>query len=57
VREPVRAVVTFGLPARSELTLALNVFPYEGDEELEEFHRRHGFIQVRSWLQEDLRRW
>jgi glycogen debranching enzyme len=57
VREPVRAAVTFGLPARSELTLALNVFPYEGDEELEELRRRHGFIQVRSWLQEDLRRW
>lgn len=57
VKEPVKARVTFGLPARTELTLALNVFPYEGDEELEEFHRRHGLGQVRSWLQEDLQRW
>jgi N-terminal domain of (some) glycogen debranching enzymes len=57
INEPVMATVTFWLPARSEWTLALDIFPYEGDEELEEFHRRHGLIQVRSWLQEDLRRW
>ncbi|MDP8925539.1 MAG: amylo-alpha-1,6-glucosidase [Actinomycetota bacterium] len=55
--EPVRAVVALDLPAKSESALALNVFPYEGDEELEEFHRQHRLPQVRRWLQEDFRQW
>jgi RNA polymerase sigma factor (sigma-70 family) len=55
--EPVKATVTLDLPAKSEWTLALDVFPYEGDEELEEYHRQHGLSQARNWLQEDLRRW
>ena len=55
--EPLTTTVTFGLPARSERKVALDIFPYEGDEELEEFHRRYGLVQARSWLREDLRRW
>ena len=57
MHEPVRGNVRLDLPAKSEWTLALDVFPYEGDEELAEFHRQHGLIQARNLLQEDLRLW
>ncbi len=57
INEPVRATVTFDLPPRSEWAMALDIFPYEGDEELEDFHLQHGLLQARSRLQEDFRRW
>jgi glycogen debranching enzyme len=55
--KPVTANVKLELPAKSEWSLALDIFPYEGVEELSEFHRQHGLIQARNWLQADLRRW
>jgi glycogen debranching enzyme len=55
--EPARGIVKLDLPAKSEWTLALDIFPYEGDEEPAEFHRQHGLIQTRNLLQEDLRLW
>jgi len=55
--EPVRATVAFDLPAKSEWAMALDIFPYEGDEELEDFHPQHGLAQARSRLQDDFRRW
>ena len=57
VDEPVKATIAVALLPKSEWVMALNVFPYEGDEELEDFHRQHGLVQVRSRLQEDLQRW
>src|SRR5215213_11354683 len=45
------------VPVKSEWTLALDVFPYEGGEELEEFHRKRSLTQVTNLLQEDLRLW
>ena len=55
--EPVMMTVTLDLPAKSEWTLALDVFPYEGGEELEEFLRKRSLTQVTNLLQEDLRLW
>lgn len=55
--EPVKATVVFDLPARSGRTLALDIFPYEDEEELEKIHPRQGIDQARSGLQKDLRRW
>jgi len=57
IDEPVRAAIAFDLPARSEWAMALDIFPYEGDEELEDFHRQHGLVQAGSRLREDFRRW
>ena len=57
IHEPARGIVKLDLPAKSQWTLALDIFPYEGDEELAEFHRQHGLIQTRNLLQEDLRLW
>lgn len=55
--EPVKATVVFDLPARSGRTLALDIFPYEDEEELEKIHPGQGIDQARSGLQKDLRRW
>jgi hypothetical protein len=57
MHEPARGIVKLDLPAKSEWTLALDIFPYEGDEELAEFHRQHGLMQTRNLLQEDLKLW
>jgi glycogen debranching enzyme len=57
IDEPVRATVTLNLPAKSDWALALDIFPYEGDEELEDLHRQQGISQVRSKLHGDFHRW
>jgi glycogen debranching enzyme len=57
MHEPARGIVKLDLPAKSEWTLALDIFPYEGDEELAEFHRQHGLMQTRNLLQDDLKLW
>jgi glycogen debranching enzyme len=57
MHEPARGIVKLDLPGKSEWTLALDIFPYEGDEELAEFHRQLGLNQTRNLLQEDLRLW
>jgi glycogen debranching enzyme len=55
--EPVRATVSFNMPPKSDWTLALDIWPQEGREALDETHRRRDLAWARGRLRKDLERW